>query len=84
MPSSPKDIWAETVSKYGLSPDQMFDLYNAPFLKEIAEARLPVRFTVNPGDHPEALSLKKELDFLKSAGYDFDENTLIATPAPGR
>jgi hypothetical protein len=85
MPSSSEgDLWAETVSKYGLTPDEMFDLYNAPFLAEIVGARLPVKFTVNPADYPEALSLNKELDILKSAGYDFDETTLMATPDPGR
>lgn len=87
MPSSStSNLWKETQAKYGLSDDEMYELYNRPFLQEIVDNRLPVRFTVNPNEkeYQDAISLQKELKFLTAAGYDLNETTLIATPDPRR
>lgn len=79
MPSSPRsDLWTKTQQKYGLSNDEMFEIYNRPFLQEIVDHRLPVRFTDNPdgaGGY-----LEDEYDFLTATGYIFDEKTLTMAP----
>ncbi|MFJ2369179.1 hypothetical protein [Microbacterium sp. NPDC087665] len=73
------DMWNDTKMKHGLDDDTMFELFKKPFLREIAEKKLPVRFTVHPiedGDY----FLQKELSFLESLNYTFHPDTLMMYP----
>ncbi|MBQ3360082.1 MAG: hypothetical protein IJG47_14450 [Microbacterium sp.] len=79
MPSSPKDLWAETQKKYGLSNDEMFELYNKPFLEEIVEKGLPIRFTRDPRSDPDSY-LAQEWIYLDKKGYVLADDALSAKP----
>ncbi|MFJ2369175.1 hypothetical protein [Microbacterium sp. NPDC087665] len=59
----------------------MFELYNRPFLQEIVDKRLPVKFSENP-DKDEGY-LHDEYLFLGEKGYVFHEDTLTMTPPKG-
>jgi len=59
----------------------MFELYNRPFLQEIVDKRLPVKFTVNPED--DKGYLRDEYLFLLEKRYALNEDTLTMTPPKG-
>lgn len=59
----------------------MVQLYNRPFLQEIVDKRLPVKFTVNPKD--DKGYLRDEYVFLLKKRYVFNEDTLMMTPPKG-
>lgn len=81
MPSKPRDLWKETQEKHGLTNDEMFELFNKPFLQEIVEKRMPVRFTVDPEN--DTGYLRDEFDFLGDSGYEFNVDTMMMVPGKG-
>ncbi|MFJ2369173.1 putative T7SS-secreted protein [Microbacterium sp. NPDC087665] len=79
MPSSKTtDMWNDTRDAYGLTDAQMYELFNRPFLDEIIDKGLPIRFNEDP-DHAKGLSLIKEWAYLQEKGYVLDPITNVAT-----
>ncbi|NYJ21052.1 hypothetical protein HNR05_002843 [Leifsonia psychrotolerans] len=70
--------WAETQKKFDLTNNEMYELLNKPFLNEIIEKKLPVRFTHDPNAQ-KGTSLYKELQYLRLNGYEYDPATRFAT-----
>jgi hypothetical protein len=70
--------WDKIKTTYGLSNDDMFDLFNKPFLEDGISQRKVLKFSHNPvGDTG---YLGKELQYLESRGYIFDAATMTARP----
>ncbi|MGN7966101.1 putative T7SS-secreted protein [Microbacterium sp. 22179] len=83
MPSSStNDMWKDLVSKYGLTDEEMFELYNKPFLKEAIEDNVPINFTVDPRAGTGKF-LTWEYRFLQSNGYEYNPSTMMMTPPEG-
>ncbi|WP_460578321.1 hypothetical protein, partial [Glaciibacter psychrotolerans] len=74
--------WAETQKKFDLTNNEMYELLNKPFLNEIIEKKLPVRFTHEPSKFPDSM-LAQELEYLEINGYEYLPETHFALP-PGK
>ena len=70
------DDWMRIAGSHGLKDDNMFDLFNRPFLDDLILDGKPVRFTHSPEGDPGALG--KELKYLTSRDYVYDRNTMTA------
>lgn len=68
--------WDAIRTRYGLDNGDMFDLFNKPFLDEVASSGREVHFSHNPVGDP--ASLGKELDYLRERGYVLDTSTMTA------
>lgn len=69
--------WNYLKKLYNLTDDQMFDLFNKPFLDDIIVSGNPVHFSHNPLGDFDAY-LYREWLILEAAGYVLDPDTLIA------
>ncbi|GAB3128549.1 hypothetical protein GCM10027056_30080 [Glaciibacter psychrotolerans] len=74
--------WAETQKKYDLTNNEMYELLNKPFLNEIIEKELPVRFTHDLEANARTF-LGRELKYLTDNRYKFSPKSLFAYP-PGK
>ncbi|WP_391858006.1 hypothetical protein, partial [Vibrio cidicii] len=68
--------WSAIRSRHGLSEDEMFDLFNRPFLDDLIRDNKPVRFTHNPEE--DAGALGREMKYLEFRDYFYDPNTMTA------
>jgi hypothetical protein len=75
--------WGDIERKYGLDDDQMFDLFNKPFLADAVESRQVIHFSHNPYDYPQS-ALFSELEYLEDKGYRYDPVTQTAVPGRQR
>lgn len=68
--------WTRIRTECGLRDEDMFDLFNRPFLDDIIQQAKSIRFTHNPlGDEG---ALGDELEYLLERGYSYDEATMTA------
>jgi hypothetical protein len=70
------DEWERIEVKYHLNDQQMFDLFNKPFLDDAIHQGQAVRFTHDPESWGGALL--KELRYLESKGYIYNPSTMTA------
>lgn len=63
------DGWARAKNELSLTDDEMFEMFNRPFLAETIARADSVRFTVDPRKYEHGSALWKEYDLLETAGY---------------
>jgi hypothetical protein len=66
---------------YRLSDEDMFYLFNIPFLDEIIRNKKTVRFSHDPVADSKAL--RKEFKYLMKKGYEYNPEELIAYAKKG-
>lgn len=71
------DDWNKIKTKYNFTDEDMFNFFNVPVLDEAITKGKTIKFTHNPNNYPGS-ALAKELQYLKSKGYIFDESTMTA------
>jgi hypothetical protein len=68
--------WDAIAGKYGLSDDDMFDLFNRPFLDDVIADGKTIHFTDNPANDLRTLGF--EYEYLRSHGYKLNLETMTA------
>lgn len=71
------DDWNKVKTKYNFTDEDMFNFFNVPVLDDAITKGKTIKFTHNPNNYPGS-ALAKELQYLKSKGYIFDESTMTA------
>lgn len=70
--------WENARNAYRLTNNDLYELLNKPFLEQIIEKKVPVRFTDDPTLRPGS-ALNKELKYLELHNYEYDPRTGLAT-----
>ena len=76
------DDWMRIAGSHGLKDDNMFDLFNRPFLDDLIRDGKPVRFTHDP--EADTRTLRDEFDYLMDHKYDYDRKSMTAFPRRGK
>lgn len=71
--------WNDAKQKYGVTDGDLYELLNKPFLDEVIQKGIPVRFSSDPTLRPSS-ALGKELDYLNRHGYEYDPKSMFARP----